>query len=90
MKKLSMMDENLPADSPPAEIQPIRLYTKRWFILALFSLDGLMTTLIMMSFSGIQNVVLKYYGLGSATWKVNLMPMSYIVCMGIYNLTKDL
>lgn len=74
-----MMDEKLPYNTHEKSSPPIRLYKRRWFILALFSLDGLITTLIMMSFSGIQNVVLKYFGLGSATWKVNLMPMSYIV-----------
>lgn len=63
------------------EHKEFQLYKWRWLILAIFCLQGIMTSLIMITYSGIQNVVLKFYGLGSATWKVNLMPLSYSVCM---------
>lgn len=57
----------------------ITLYRRRWFMLAIFSLEGFVTSLYQMSLASISENVLKFYNLGDSTWKVNLFAMSYMV-----------
>lgn len=57
----------------------IQLYPRRWLVLAIFALSNVMTSIIQLSFASIQNLTLDYFQLGNATWKVNLMSVSYMV-----------
>lgn len=52
------------------------LYRRRWFMLAMFALQGLSNSVIQFTFASISRLAVAYYGNIDA-WKVNMMAITY-------------
>uniref|UniRef100_A0A1B6KB51 Choline/ethanolamine transporter FLVCR1 n=1 Tax=Graphocephala atropunctata TaxID=36148 RepID=A0A1B6KB51_9HEMI len=71
------MTKVAPADAPPQEC---RIYTRRWFVLALFVVYSMSNSMQWIEYSIIANVVQKYYGVPSSyiDWTSMIYMITYI------------
>ncbi|KNC48418.1 uncharacterized protein AMSG_04866 [Thecamonas trahens ATCC 50062] len=72
------------ANGVPGGEQEYRVYTRRWAMLALFCMLGLMCSLLQMTYAAVQDISRLYYGV--STTEINLMATSYMLAFPPFTL----
>ena len=67
--------------TPLIEEDRVKVYKKRWFMLFIFGLNTAMNGCLFTSITPINNIVSKYYNVGSVDieWLSNMCVLSYVI-----------